>query len=252
VAVSRFELESGRRVLVTGGAGGIGRALVAALVERGAEVAVLDLPAALDRHPPPAGVRALACDVANERAVAAAFAGVGPLDGLVTLAGFARPTTSLADAALPDWSAVLEANLDGTFLAVRAALPLLRKGRDPAIVTMASGLALKASPGYAGYGVAKAGIIALTKLVAAEEAPSIRCNAVAPAAVDTAFLRGGTAHGAPDRPLRLDLDRYLPSVPLGRLATPDDVVGPILFLLSPAARYVTGQTLHINGGSLMP
>ncbi len=113
-------------------------------------------------------------------------------------------------------------------------------------------MAQKPSPGYGSYGVAKAGVIALTKLVAAEEAPLIRANAVAPAAVDTAFLRGGTAHGAPGQEMRLDLDAYLRTVPLARLATPEDVVGPILFLLSPAARYVTGQTLHINGGSLMP
>ena len=248
----RFDLPPGRRVLVTGGAGGIGRALVAALVEAGIRVTVVDLPATLDRHPPPAGVTALACDLTQERAVAAAFAAVGPLDGLVALAGFALGSTRVGDATLSAWSRVLGGNLDASFLAIRAALPLLRQGVEPAIVAMASGLAVRAAPGYAGYGVAKAGVIALTKLVAAEEAPLIRANAVAPAAVDTAFLRGGTAHGAPDQPMRLDLERYLATVPLGRLATPDEVVGPILFLLSPAARYITGQTLHINGGSLMP
>jgi 3-oxoacyl-[acyl-carrier protein] reductase len=239
-------------VLVTGGAGGIGRALVSALAEADANVTILDLPAALAKHPPPPGVAARACDMTDEAAVAAALAGIDALDGRVALAGFALPSTRVGDASLADWSAVLGGNLDATFLAIRAALPLLRRGDDPAVVTMASGLALKATPGYAAYGVSKAGVIALTKLVAAEEAPLIRVNAVAPSAVDTAFLRGGTAHGAPGQPMRLDLDRYLSTVPLGRLATPDEIVGPILFLLSPAARYVTGQTLHVNGGSLMP
>jgi 3-oxoacyl-[acyl-carrier protein] reductase len=80
----------------------------------------------------------------------------------------------------------------------------------------------------------------------------IRVNAVAPSAVDTPFLRGGIAHGKPDRPLRMDVGAYLATIPMGRLATADDIVGPILFLLSPGARYITGQTLHINGGGLMP
>jgi 3-oxoacyl-[acyl-carrier protein] reductase len=243
-------------VVVTGGAGGIGRALVEALLAAGARVAVLDLPQVLDRHPVSPGVLGVGCDLTEEDAVQAAAARVtaefGALDGLVTLAGFARPKAALDETTPESWSAVLSGNLDTTYLVVRAALPLLRQGRSPAIVTMASGLAVKAAPGYGAYGVSKAGVIALTKLLAAEEAPAIRVNAVAPAAVDTAFLRGGTGHGAAGQPMRLDPGQYLKTVPLGRLAETEDVVGPILFLLSPAAGYITGQTLHINGGSLMP
>ncbi|MCM0019173.1 MAG: SDR family oxidoreductase, partial [Tagaea sp.] len=175
------------------------------------------------------------------------------LDALVNLAGFAKEKAPVGATPRADWDAVMDGNLTAAFLCSQAALPLLRGGRDAAIVNMSSGLAVKPAPGYGPYSVAKAGVLALTRLLAAENAPAIRVNAVAPAAVDTAFLKGGTGRGGDDAtaPARLDLDAYLKSVPLARLAQPEDVVGPILFLLSPAAAYVTGQTLHVNGGLWM-
>lgn len=248
----------GSRVAVVGGAGGIGRALVAALADTGARVAVLDLPASLDRHPPARAALSAPLDVTDEDSVAAAFGAVarafeGALDGLVNLAGFARERSPVAETGRAVWTEVLAGNLDGTFLACRAALPLLHRGRAPAIVNTSSGLALKATPGYGPYAAAKAGVLALTRLLAQENAPKLRVNAVAPAAVDTAFLRGGTGRGGEDGcDARLDLDAYLRTIPLARIAEPADVVGPILFLLGPAAAYVTGQTLHVNGGLLMP
>lgn len=242
--------------MVTGAGGGIGRALVDALRACEAEVVAIDLRRSFDLAPLPAGVATFACDLTNQHEVEGVFREVGArfaaLDGFVGLAGFARAKAPFGELPAETWDEVLDGNLGTTVLPLKAALPWLRKGDEPAIVTMASGLAQKPAPGYGSYGVAKAGVIALTKLIAAEEAPRIRANAVAPAAVDTAFLRGGTAHGVPNQPMRIDLDAYLRTVPLGRLAKPEEVVGPILFLLSPAARYVTGQTLHINGGSLMP
>jgi 3-oxoacyl-[acyl-carrier protein] reductase len=251
-----FSLATGRRVLVTGAGGGIGRAVVAALRAGGAEVIALDLGRVLDAHPLPQDVVVFACDLTDEAEVGRVFGAIAArwpaLDGMVALAGFARPRAAITETSHAAWSDVLDGNLNSTVLALKAALPLLRQGREPAIVTMASGLAVKAAPGYGAYGVSKAGVIALTKLLAAEEAPVIRVNVVAPSAVDTPFLRGGIAHGDPSQPLRLDMASYVQSIPLGRLADADDIAGPILFLLSPAARYITGQTLHINGGGLMP
>ncbi len=248
----------GARIAVTGGAGGIGRALVAALREAGCRVVILDLPPSLAAHPPPADTPAIALDATEENALEVAFAGLGEawggLDGLVTLAGFAGPRLPAAETPASLWAEVTAGNLHATFLSIRAALPLLREGSEPAVVTASSGLAAKAAPGYAPYAAAKAGVLALTRVLAAENAPWLRVNAVAPSAVETPFLTGGTGRGgeAPGAAARLDREAYARTVPLGRLAEPEDVVGPILFLLGPASRYVTGQTLHVNGGLLMP
>jgi len=240
----------GARIAVTGGAGGIGRALVAALAEGGCAVTVLDLPASLAAHPVPEGVRAMPLDATDEAAVTEAFAGLGPLDGFVALAGFAGPRLPVAGTPAALWAEVAEGNLRATFLCARAALPLLRAGTSPAMVLMSSGLAAKPAPGYAPYAAAKAGVLALARTLAAENAPWLRVNAVAPSAVETAFLEGGTGREA--SPARLDREAYARGVPLGRLAVPEDLVGPLLFLLGPASAYVTGQTLHVNGGLLMP
>ncbi len=248
----------GRRIAVSGGAGGIGRVLVRALIEAGCRVAVLDLAASLARHGVPDGVIAAPVDATDEATVTAGLALVdadfGGLDGFVALAGFTREKYPVAETPKAVWDEVIAGNLDSAFLTCRAAVPLLRRGTDAAIVTVSSGLALKPTPGYGPYSVAKAGLLALTRLLAQENAPAIRVNAVAPAAVDTAFLRGGTGRGGDEAngPQRLDLEAYLRTVPLGRLAEPADVVGPILFLLGPASAYITGQTLHVNGGLLMP
>lgn len=242
---------------MTGGAGGIGRAVVAALAEAGCRVAVLDLPASLAAHPPPAELRAVPFDATREAEVAAAFASLsdwGGLDGLVLLAGFAGPKHAIEHTDPALWAEVTEGNLTATFLCARAALPLLRRGSAAAMVLTASGLATKAAPGFGPYAASKAGLLALTRVLAAENAPWLRANAVAPSAVETAFLTGGTGRGGEKAGAAAHLDRepYRSSIPLARLAEPADLVGPILFLLGPASAYVTGQTLHVNGGLTMP
>jgi 3-oxoacyl-[acyl-carrier protein] reductase len=253
---TRLAPPAGARLAVTGGCGGIGRALVAAALADGLEVAVLDLPASLERHPPPREALPVALDATDEQAVAAAFAEVArrwpALDGLVNLAGFARERIPLADTRAADWDEVVAGNLRSTWLACRAALPLLAKGDAPAIVNTASGLAVRSTAGFGPYSAAKAGVLGLTRSLAIECAPRVRVNAIAPTAVDTAFLHGGTGRSDERGASLVDLETYAKAIPLGRVATPADVVGPILFLLGPAARYITGQTLHVNGGLLTP
>ncbi len=255
-AIARLGPPAGARLAVTGGCGGIGRALVAAMLADGLEVAVLDLPASIERHPPPPGVRVIALDATDESAVTAAFADLGRawqrLDGLVNLAGFARDRIPLADTRAADWEEVIAGNLRSTWLAARAALPLLAQGSASSIVNTASGLAIRSTAGFGPYSAAKAGVLGLTRSLAIECAPAIRVNAIAPTAVDTAFLRGGTGRSDERAASQIDLAAYVKNIPLGRVATPEDVIGPILFLLGPAARYMTGQVLHINGGQLTP
>lgn len=247
---------AGARIAVSGGCGGIGRVLVQALLESDCHVAVIDLPASINAHPPPASVLALATDATAEVQVHAAAAQLtkhwGALDGFVNLCGFTLPRKPLEKYALHEWREVIQGNLDAAFLLSTALLPLLRAGIDPAMVHVASSLAVKASPGYGPYASAKAGLLALTRMLAEENAPAIRVNAVAPNAVRTEFLSGGTGRHADSSGELLDLTAYAASLPLKRAAEPADVVGPVLFLLGGASAFMTGQTLHINGGLWQP
>lgn len=238
------------RLAVLGGCGGIGRALVARAAAEGREVTVLDLPASLERHPVPPGVSARAVDLRKDD-VGAAFDGLGPLSGFVNLAGYMTGLKPVADTTLEEFDEVMAGNFRGAWAAAQAALPGLRAGRG-AMVTIVSGLAAFVRPGYGLYGANKAAMIHLTKTLALEAAPDVRVNAVAPGAVDTAFLRGGTGRSAEDAPPSLDAGAYARMTPLGRLATPEDVVGPTMFLLGPDAGFMTGQVLWVNGGGYMP
>lgn len=255
---TRLTAPPGTRVAVIGGAGDIGRAVVRACLDNGHRVAVFDLPRSLERFPPPPSVRAAALDATDsaqvERGFAALAAEWGALDALVFLVGFTLTPPVRLDAVTPgQWDEVLAGNLRSAYLCARAALPLLLKGTQPAIVNAASGLGVNVLPGFGPYAAAKAGLIGLTKALAVEFAPTVRANAVAPSAIVTAFMTGGTGRGSDDPDAAwFKAGDYAKAFPLGRLAEVDDVVGPILFLLGPAARFMTGQTLHINGGRLTP
>lgn len=241
-----------KRVLVAGGCGGIGRAVVGALREAGAEVAVLDLAASIERHPVPPGVTAVALDASLEDAVAAAFKTLSwnEMQGFVNLVGFMAPLQPLASMSVQTWDDTVAGNLRAAFLLAKAALPLLQASGAGALVNVSSGLALRAATGYGPYAASKAGVISLTKTIAVEHAPRVRANAVAPAAVDTAFLRGGTGREA--RANHIDFEAYVKMIPLGRMASAQDVAGPVLFLLGPGSAYMTGQVLYVNGGMITP
>ncbi len=139
---SSLSIPRGRRVLVTGAGGGIGRALVTALLDSGAEVVALDLPKSLDGAGLSDQVAAFGCDLTSAHEVKTAFGKIAArfeaLDGFVGLAGFARAKAPVVETAPETWNEVLDGNLGTTFLPLKWALPLLRKGTDPSIVTMAS------------------------------------------------------------------------------------------------------------------
>lgn len=236
-------------IAILGGAGGIGRVLVTEAAALGFEPIVLDLPASLEAHPPT--VPAHPVDATDETALNE-VAQILPdnLSGLVCLSGFMRETQPLRDVRPKVWDEVVNGNLKATYLAMRALSPRIRKGG--AAVLTGSGLGHFARPGFGPYAVSKAGIAAITRQLALELAPNVRVNCVAPSAVDTAFLRGGTGRSDESGPDVIDIDAYANAVPLHRIANPLDVTGPMLFLLSPAAGYVTGQVMHVNGGTYMP
>lgn len=237
-------------IAILGASGAIGRSLTARALRDGWDAIALDLPASLAARPPPEGVASRAVDVRDAEGVAAAFDGLGPLDGFVNLAGFMTPRRPLTETPVDAFDEAVAGNLRGAFLAAAAALPLLRPRRG-AMVNVVSGLAAHARPGFGPYAAAKAGIVSLTKTLALEAAPDVRVNAVGPSALDTAFLRGGEGRAATPK-LDLDLDAMARATPLGRIAATQDVVGPILFLLGPDAAFITGQTLWVNGGGYMP
>jgi 3-oxoacyl-[acyl-carrier protein] reductase len=119
------------------------------------------------------------------------------------------------------------------------------------MVNIVSGLAAFTRPGFGPYAAAKAGMVSLTKTLALELSPDVRVNAVGPSALDTAFLRGGEGRAEADK-VPMDFDAMAAATPLKRMASPDDVVGPTMFLLGPDAAFMTGQVLWLNGGSYMP
>ena len=239
-----------RRLAILGAAGGLGRSLTDRALADGWEVVVLDLPQSLAAHPPPSDVKAVGLDLRSPETVTRAFQHVGSMDGFVNLAGFMSPIRPLTEVPVEDFDEVITGNLRGAFLAAKAAVPGL-KSRRGAMVNVASGLAHHARPGFGPYAAAKAGMISLTKTLALEAAPDVRVNAVAPGAVDTAFLEGGTGRQKTER-AAIDLQAMAAATPLKRLAAPDDVSGPILFLLGPDAAFMTGQVLWVNGGGYIP
>jgi 3-oxoacyl-[acyl-carrier protein] reductase len=252
---SRAVPSPGSRVAVVGGCGGIGRAIVAACKDLHLRIAVLDLPQSIEKHPVDAHFLA-PLNAARADDVEEAFSQLEAIfDGLETLiflVGFTltppRPTTEIDEA---QWNEVLDGNLTSAHLVIRRALPLLRRGNKPSIVTISSGLGVSVMRGFGPYAAAKAGLIALTKTIALEAAPTLRANAVAPSAIQTDFMTGGLGRHDSDGKW-FDPAPYIPLIPLQKLAEVDDIVGVVLFLASPAAGFITGQTIHVNGGRFMP
>lgn len=242
----------GFRLVLVGGCGGIGRALTEAAVSLGLKICVADLPASLKAHPVAPGVESVALDATQveevEQGMEEAAERLGGIDGLVNLPGFTNRAANFDELALEEWRETIEGNLNSVYHCCRFALPHLKRSPNGAIVNMSSGQGLRPLPRFSAYSAAKAGVISLTRSIAAEHAP-VRANAVAPGAVMTAFFTGGTGRNTKES--TFDIEAYARTVPLGRAAVPDDIAGPLLFLLAPAAGFVNGQVLHINGGGLM-
>lgn len=258
LALPAMTPQAGYRMAVVGGCGGMGRQLVRAAVGLGLEVCVLDLEASCRQTGQIEGVEYIFCDVSQEADVIAAFKRIedrwGAVDGVVNLAGYTGPRIPIEELATEVWAGVINASLNGMFYVTRAAAPLLRRsleqGRRPSALLVSSTFGVKVThAGYGPYATAKAGVINLVRALSTEWAPGIRVNGIAPGVIETAFLKGGT--GRAERQTQLDLARFTQGVPMQRLGQPEEIVWPLLFLLSDGASYITGQTLHVNGGSWM-
>ncbi len=242
-----FDL-SGRRALVTGATGGIGRAIATALHSQGATVIlsgrradVLDEVASALRERVETVLADLENPDAGEVLVAAADAN-GGLDIVVNNAGITRDTLAMRMKD-EDWQVVLDTNLTSAFRVIRAALKGMMRKRYGRIINITSVVGVTGNPGQANYAAAKAGMIGMSKSLAAEVASrGITVNCIAPGFIETAMT--GSLN---DKQREAVLSR----VPIGRLGTTADVAATAIYLASEEASYVTGQTLHVNGGLAM-
>ena len=242
-------------LLVIGGCGGIGHAFGRIAARLGCKVIIMDLPDAISRRGETPGSRSIPVDLRDEGSIIEAFKLLAETDvtlnSIAVCSGYTKGHDHIATLDTDRFDDIISGNLRGPVLAIREARPLLAD--HASIVFLSTAIGQIGAPGYAGYGAAKAGLNAVTRILAAELAPGVRVNGVAPGAVDTAFIRGGYGDGAEETgaPARFDKEAYNARIPLGRMAVSDDIVGPILFLLSDAARYISGQVLHVNGGGFM-
>lgn len=248
---------AGKRAIVTGGAGGIGRATAAAFAAEGAAVAVLDLDeagarAVADQITASGGTAiALGVDVSDEQAVAAAVEAVvgtfGGIDVVFNNAGVARRTTAV-ETSLADWELSFAVNVRSIFLMCKYAIPHLEAAGGGSIVNTGSGWGLKGGARALPYCASKGAVVNMTRALAIDHgAANIRVNSINPGDTDTGMLRSEAAQigwtedaflaDAADRPLR-------------RMARPEEIAAAVVFLASDEASFVTGSALVVDGGGI--
>ena len=235
-------------IVVTGGASGIGRSVVEAVLSAGWKAAVFDLPGtALEEVRvafDPARVRCTAVDVAAEDRVAAEIAAIerdfAPIEGVVNSAGIACDMPAL-ETGTDVFRRILEVNVIGSFVVAREAARFMR-GRGGAIVNIASVSGIRGNEGRVAYGASKGAVLAMSRILAVEFAPiGIRVNVVAPGPIDTPLARA--VHDETAR------KTWISSVPMRRYGAPEDIAAATVFLLDDSrSGYVTGQTICVDGG----
>ena len=239
--------------IVTGAGQGIGRALSLGLAHEGAEVVAADIHLAAAEEVAgeieKAGNKSLACqvDVSSvkqvEKLKEATLHRFGQIDILINNAGI-YPVCPILEMTEELWDQVIDTNLGGNFLCTKAVVPQMKSVRAGRIICVSSTIAYKGAKDGTHYAASKAGIVGFVKSMARELAPDgITVNAICPGLTDTAQPRG---HRSSDELLALG-----DNIPLGRIGQPEDMVGPVIFLASDAAAYITGQAFMVTGGGFM-
>lgn len=229
----------GRRIVITGAGSGIGKATALRFAGEGARLALLDLdPGRLEETAERTGGHGFQADVSKEASIAEAVDraanALGGIDGLVNVAGIMR-IGPMGEVPTDVWRQVLDVNLTGTYLVSRCCLPWMQNEAGASIVNIASAAGLLPNaPGLTAYAASKAGVVNLTRAMAAELAPKIRVNCVCPGMVDTPMADG----------FRANVGNYA----LKRIADPDEIASVILFLIGADGSYMTGATLAADGG----
>ena len=239
--------------VITGGAQGIGRAIALGMAQEGAKVVVADLQSekarAVAAEVKMLGGESLSFEVnvadesSVEKLAEATFADFGRIDILVNDAGVYLKS-SVVDMSEADWDRTLDINLGGNFLCCRAFVPAMRAQKSGRIISIASGIGHYGMKQFSHYAASKAAIIGFVKSLARELGPDgITVNAICPGSANTAMPRG---HRSEE-----EVMQRLHSTPLPHVLEPEDIAGPVLFLASDAAAYITGQSYNINCGTYM-
>ncbi len=240
---------TGKSALVTGATGGIGRVIVKKLHDAGATVIITDMrQEALDEFASELKERvyAFACNLGDpadiDALVAKAEKAAGAIDILVNNAGLTKDNLFMRMKD-EDWNLVLNVNLTAGFRLARSAIRGMMKRRYGRIISMASVVGVTGNPGQANYSASKAGMIGMTKCLAAEVASrGITANCVAPG-----FIKTAMTDALPEEAK----EKLARNIPMARLGLPEDVANAVVFLASDEASYITGQTIHVNGGMAM-
>jgi NAD(P)-dependent dehydrogenase (short-subunit alcohol dehydrogenase family) len=240
--------------VVTGGAGGIGQAVAERFARDEYKLVLIDLDDQAGQQLAGAWRRRGAelsffpADLTEEAAVNATFEKIitahGRVNALVNVAGGSLHRHQLEDFPLAHWQAVIDANLTSTFLCCRAVVGLMKKQKSGAIVNISSDIGFSGDAGRSAYAAAKAGILGLTRSLALELATcGVRVNAVAPGRIATPRVRASYTD--------IEWEAAAKRIPVGHAGVPEDVAEAVAFLASDAAKHMTGQTIHVNGGRIM-
>lgn len=240
--------------VVTGAASGIGKAVVERFAKEDVSSIILDIDetggknvaAEIQQRGKQATFMRL--DVTSENEVQSIFEKIkfthGRIDILVNVAGGSMHRHPLEEFPLAHWRAVIDVNLTSTFLCCRAVMESMKSQKSGAIVNISSDIGLSGDANRSAYAAAKAGILGLTRTLALELAPfGVRANAVAPGRIATPRVRATYSDA--------DWEAAAKRIPLGHAGEPEDVAETVAFLVSDAAKHLTGQTLHVNGGRIM-